>query len=71
MRSTTGNPEPGPARKPVETVTMPGAASAAVGASSNAATKMLLSLMACSSSASPNAREERAFLMEQPHQPKD
>lgn len=41
-----GKPEPGPARRPVETVTMPGAASAAVGASSNAANNTLRNFMA-------------------------
>src|SRR4051794_9763427 len=46
MRSTSGKPEPGPARRPVETVTIPGAASAAVGASSNAANNTLRNFMA-------------------------
>src|SRR5215831_12333980 len=50
IRSTSGKPGPGPALNPTDVVTMPGAASAAVGASSKAATKTLLSFMTGSSS---------------------
>src|SRR5579872_4681865 len=52
MRSTSGKPGPGPALKPADMVTMPGAASAAVGASSKAAVRIAFSFMTRSSSRS-------------------
>src|SRR5205823_8869456 len=71
MRSTTGKPGPGPALMPMDVVTMPGAASAAVGVSNIAATKTPLQFMAnLLHVLRRNARIERAFPERLSHQPK-
>src|SRR5205823_1186770 len=71
MRSTIGKPGPGPALMPTDVVTMPGAASAAVGVSNIAATKIPLKRMAnLLHHLKRNARMDRAFRERLSHQPK-